>query len=199
MSFHSWLRTLRSALALGWGQHWRQSSRRAATYRPILETLDERALPSLVSHYSFAVNHYPDAVVTGDFNGDGKLDVAVANGQCDGIAFGFDNTVSVLLGNGDGTFQQPPLTSPTGYNPRSIAVGDFNSDGKLDVATANGDVSVLLGNGDGTFQTPINISINSMCIVGCRGRLRRRRSDGPRRGVRHLLHRRNGRLRLHVG
>ncbi len=91
------------------------------------------------------------AVATGDFNGDGKLDVVVANAS--------SNNVSVLLGNGDGTFQAP-VDYPTGSQPSSVAVGDFNGDGKLDLAVANqncpsfpcgaGSVSILLGNGDGT-------------------------------------------------
>ena len=63
-------------------------------------------------------------------------------------------TVSVLLGNGDGTFQAQQ-TFATGYAPVSLALGDVNGDGKPDLAVANdysGTVSVLLGNGDGTFQ-----------------------------------------------
>src|SRR5207245_1738207 len=86
------------------------------------------------------------SIVVGDFNGDGKPDLAVAN-------FG-SNTVSVLLGNGDGTFQAP-LTVASATGPRSVAVGDFNGDGTLDLAVADwgsNTVSVLLGNGDGTFQ-----------------------------------------------
>src|SRR6266704_179312 len=87
-------------------------------------------------------------VVTADFNGDGKLDLAVSN-------YG-DNSFSVLLGNGDGTFQ-PPRTLPIGTHPALVAVGDFNGDGKPDLAISSvGDntVSVLLGNGDGTFLAP---------------------------------------------
>ena len=65
------------------------------------------------------------------------------------------DNVSVLLGNGDGTFQTQK-TYAVGYGPYSVAVGDFNGDGKADLAVANygsDNVSVLLGNGDGTFQT----------------------------------------------
>lgn len=83
------------------------------------------------------------AIVAGDFNGDGKPDVAIANGN---------NTVSVLLGKGDGTFTagSNPATS---NSPAAIVAADFNGDGKLDLATVNSDnsITVLLGNGDGTF------------------------------------------------
>ena len=64
-----------------------------------------------------------------DLNGDGKADLLVAN-------FG-DSSLSVLLGNGDGTFQ-PVLTSPVGPNPSALVVGDFNRDGTLDIVTSNG-------------------------------------------------------------
>jgi FG-GAP-like repeat len=96
------------------------------------------------------------AIVAGDFNDDGHLDLATANSQ--------DNTISVLLGNGDGTFQ-PQVTYPTGLGPAGIVAGDFNGDGKLDLATANStyapccadeNVSVLLGNGNGTFQPQVS-------------------------------------------
>ncbi len=85
-------------------------------------------------------------VAPGDFNGDGTLDLAVAN-------FNTSN-VGVLLGNGDGSFKAPWVTGNIGTHPQSIAVGDFNGDGKLDLAVGTGDpdVRILLGNGDGTFQ-----------------------------------------------
>jgi ankyrin repeat protein len=88
----------------------------------------------------------PASVVIGDFNGDNKMDMAVANQGGD--------TVSVLLGRGNGTFQ-PQQTYLTGSSPAAVAMSDINGDNKIDIAVANqmgGTVSVLLGHGDGTFQ-----------------------------------------------
>ncbi len=85
-------------------------------------------------------------VAVGDFNGDGKLDIASASDE---------HLVYILLGNGDGTFQKP-VSYEAGSGPFGIAVGDFNGDGKLDLAVAdNPGVSILLGNGDGSFQPPV--------------------------------------------
>ena len=102
----------------------------------------------------------PLAIVTGDFNGDGNLDLAVTNGNCVPTVYGLKCdvlAVSILLGNGDGTFR-PHIDYATGTQPSSVAAGDFNGDGKLDLVIANtqdGTVSVLLGNGDGTFQMQV--------------------------------------------
>ena len=84
--------------------------------------------------------------MTGDFNGDGRLDLAT-----DG---------SVLLGNGDGTFQPAGPVRGIGWGPTRFVAGDFNGDGRLDLAVtdADGGVSVLLGNGDGTFQAPVTFA-----------------------------------------
>jgi FG-GAP-like repeat/Cep192 domain 4/Abnormal spindle-like microcephaly-assoc'd, ASPM-SPD-2-Hydin len=90
-------------------------------------------------------------VAAGDFRGNGNVDLAVADE--DGL------NISVLLGNGDGTFQ-----SPVQYHlgsPNFVAVGDFNNDGKPDLIAADGYGSVLLGNGDGTFQPPIDNGIST--------------------------------------
>ncbi len=105
----------------------------------------------------------PTSVVVGDFNGDGKLDLAAAVGNLDGTGA----EVAVLLGSGDGTFQYP-VNYATGQGPFSVVVGDFNHDGKLDLATAyaNG-VSVLLGHGDGTFRAHVDYDTeNSPVAVG---------------------------------
>jgi Pro-kumamolisin, activation domain/FG-GAP-like repeat/Bacterial Ig-like domain (group 3) len=102
-----------------------------------------------------AVGTGPQSVVTGDFNGDGIPDLAVVNA--------YASTITVLLGNGDGTFTSMPLLA-TGISPRSIVVGDFNRDGHIDLAVTvlnsnsiNSSVNVFLGNGDGTF-TPSSLS-----------------------------------------
>src|SRR5262249_29497411 len=104
--------------------------------------------------HSYATGAGADFVAVGDFNGDGIPDLAVANLGSDPALQG---TVSVLLGNGDGTFQAAHSYAAS-FGPRSMAVGDFNGDGHLDLALAgydyrgNSGLSIFLGNGDGTFQ-----------------------------------------------
>jgi FG-GAP-like repeat/Abnormal spindle-like microcephaly-assoc'd, ASPM-SPD-2-Hydin/FG-GAP repeat len=100
------------------------------------------------------VGLFPVSVAVGDFNGDGKLDLAVSN-ACGSSSSCSSGTVSILLGNGDGTFTPASGSPGVGNFPESVAVGDFNGDGKLDLAVANeydNTVSILLGNGDGTFN-----------------------------------------------
>ncbi len=96
-------------------------------------------------------------VALGDFTGNGTLDIIATEGY--NKEGNFDcNCVEVLLGNGDGTFEAPITTTlPYGLTAYSIAIGDFNDDGKLDVAAAveslpSFENAILLGNGDGTFN-----------------------------------------------
>jgi hypothetical protein len=95
------------------------------------------------------VGSFPEALKTGDFNNDGILDLAVANAE--------DSTISILLGNGDGTFTAAigsPVNAGIGSFPFFLAVGYFNRDGYADLAVVNGQdnsVSILLGNGEGGF------------------------------------------------
>jgi hypothetical protein len=101
-----------------------------------------------------------DSLVAGDFNGDGKQDLAVAT----------SNSVGIMLGNGDGTFQ-PISVLRTGYTQYLLAA-DFNSDGKLDLAAVgtttlgNTLVSLYLGNGDGTLQPTKNTWVRSGAFPG---------------------------------
>jgi hypothetical protein len=100
------------------------------------------------------------SVTLGDFNGDGKIDIAVS------LQLNASGSVGVLLGNGNGTFQQV-ITSPTGESPTSLVATDFNGDGKLDLAMgsegsatgAGSSLCVLLGKGDGTFQPPVKYAV----------------------------------------
>jgi predicted NUDIX family NTP pyrophosphohydrolase len=95
---------------------------------------------------NFGAGARPFSVAVGDFNGDGVQDLAVANEGTS--AFFTDGNVSVLLGNGDGTFQAA-VNFGAGSNPWSVTVGDFNGDGAQDLAVANhhsANVSVLINN-----------------------------------------------------
>jgi len=131
---------------------------RTAPRRLRVDRLEDRTVPSLTVAPSFPVgpnnglNTKPVSVTAGDFNGDGRRDVATAN--TDG------KYVSVLLGNGIGTFG-PSADVATGKTPNFIRTADLNADGFLDLVTANttdNSVTVLLGNGDGTFTTTGNFS-----------------------------------------
>jgi hypothetical protein len=110
------------------------------------------------------------SLAVGDFNGDGKLDVAAVDWNA--------QKVQIFLGNGDGTFTLGNLVAVDASSvpdPSGIAVGDFNKDGKLDLAVANsnGNLAVLLGNGDGTFAPfvsyPVGTTLNSVYAVDVNG------------------------------
>ena len=102
----------------------------------------------------YAAGNQPIGVAIGDVNGDGKADVVVVSGTLNSVENAPDNTVSVLLGNGDGSFQ-PRAFYATGPFPFAVAVGDLNGDGKADVVVTNlGDntVSVFLSGSNGKLQ-----------------------------------------------
>src|SRR5262249_17650848 len=150
MLLHRWLQNLHSALTLHRGQrkHSRRGSKRAPTHRPNLEVLENRSVPAFLAPVDYTVGAGPWDEKAGDFNKNGPRDRATANRD--------DAPVSGLLGNADGTFQ-PARTTATAPRPGSLAVGDFNRDGTLDLVATTRDqlggsfVDVLLGHGDGTF------------------------------------------------
>jgi len=107
------------------------------------------------------VGVFPGPIVVGDFNGDGKLDLVTAN-----IA---SENLTILLGNGNGTFTPLAKSPAAGIEPVQVVTGDFNADGKLDLAVANASsngVRILLGNGDGTFTPVPAVSATGSSPVG---------------------------------
>src|SRR5207249_2818194 len=109
---------------------------------------------------SYPVDFQPEGIASADLNGDGKLDLVVGNFAGGNLSTG---SISILLGNGNGTFQAP-VNYPAASTPLGIAARDFNGDGKQDlvVAIANSSaVRIFLGNGDGTFQVPVSYPVGS--------------------------------------
>jgi hypothetical protein len=98
------------------------------------------------------------SLAVGDFNGDGRTDVAL---NTLGSA---SSAVEVLLGKGDGSFQPNHQILSVGQSPFSLAVGDFDGNGALDVVTANsnGTLSLLLGNGDGSFRPRVDLNVGGV-------------------------------------
>jgi len=109
------------------------------------------------SVHSMATAQPANTIVAGDFNGDGKLDVAVTTGPYATSTA----DIELLLGNGDGSLQSPTVLTTLPWYTTALSVADLNGDGKLDLVSDGGNtndggqiVTVLLGNGNGTFQTP---------------------------------------------
>jgi hypothetical protein len=104
---------------------------------------------------AYITGRSPQGLATDDFNGDSHADLVVTNYNSGD--FMHPGNISVLLGNGDGTFQ-PPAHFDVGYGPTAVATGDFNNDTQRDVAVTNWGTSnsVLLGNGNGAFQPAVH-------------------------------------------
>lgn len=118
-----------------------------------------------------AVGQGTNSIVIGDVNGDGHPDIVVSN-NCNSNSSCTNGSFAVLLGNGDGTFQSGLQYNSGGWYPQSLALGDLNADGKLDIAVSNecgsnydcqngGSATVFLGNGDGTFQQSASYATGS--------------------------------------
>jgi hypothetical protein len=132
---------------------------------------------------SYTVGNTPASVAVGDFNGDTIPDLVVVNEFNNGKKNKTNNgQISILLGNGDGTFSPPLAPNPAifdaGSHPIAVAVADFNEDNKLDLAVVNygdprnkktplsGSISIFLGNGDGTFGSATDFPAGVDPIVG---------------------------------
>ena len=116
---------------------------------------------SFATATNFDVGSNPLSVAVGDFNGDGKQDLATANYSV--------NNITIRLGNGSGGFPSS-TTIAVGFTPWTVVVGDFNGDGKQDLAVTNNStksnsVSILLGDGSGGFGTPTNFGAGSQPIA----------------------------------
>lgn len=114
---------------------------------------------SFATPRTFNVDTKPSGIAVADLNGDGKLDAVTANLNA--------ATLSVLVGNGDGTFQ-PARGTGAGSRPLMVRTGDLNGDGKLDLVVARDSAqgpAALLGKGDGTFQSPVAIGAPYNCYA----------------------------------
>ena len=125
-----------------------------------LQNSDGSLQTAVTSPTGFAPDLAFSTLVAADFNGDGKIDLAVSNPGTPGTDPG---GVAILLGNGDGTFQAAK-SFPAGQNPGALAAADFNGDGKMDVAAASsvaGPIVTLSGNGNGTLGAPVPVGNGS--------------------------------------
>lgn len=109
---------------------------------------------------TFAAGLNPSWITLGDFNGDGKVDLAMVNATGT-KSTNFVSTVSVLLGNGNGTFQAP-LSTVAGGRASFLVAADLNGDGKQDLVVTDlgsNAIAILLGFGNGFFEPPLNVTV----------------------------------------
>jgi hypothetical protein len=121
-----------------------------------VETLEKRDLPSFLGSALYDTDQGPFGVAVGDLRGDGHLDIVTGNGT--------HNTVSVLLGNGDRSFQRPVNYATGGLGYESVTLAQLRPGGPTDIISASNDfdfgtLSVLLGVGDGTFRRAVQYSV----------------------------------------
>ncbi len=160
MFYSRWFKAMRRTLV-------RAQSRpdRRHRWTPSFETLEERTVPSFLAPVNHPTDTEPVTVAVGDVNADGIPDLVTPNFR--------GQSVSVFLGQGDGTFQaaRNSFAGPA----VSVEVGEFNNDGRPDLVIAtlgeypfleDSSVSVLLGNGDGTFQAPYRVADSGFPVVG---------------------------------
>ncbi|MCI0737444.1 MAG: VCBS repeat-containing protein, partial [Gemmataceae bacterium] len=161
MFYLRWLDAMRCLLR----RPTRATPARRGRWKPDLESLEERTVPSFLAPADLETDTEPVTVAVGDVNADGKLDMVTPNFR--------GQSVSVFLGNGDGSFQTA-VNSPAGPVV-SVEVSEFNGDGKPDLVIAtlgeypffpDSSVSVLLGNGDGTFQAPYRVANSGFPVAG---------------------------------
>ena len=127
-----------------------QSVRRKQFAKPSVENLEGRRLLAFTTPITIPTGLNPAGIAVGDFNSDGRDDMAVVNSAVAG-------SISVMLANADGSFA-PKVDYPAGSNTLDATAGDLNGDGKLDLVVVGSAVDVLLGNGDGTFGLPVEFA-----------------------------------------
>jgi hypothetical protein len=151
MWFRSTFPAIRPRTAAGQSFERQKAERRRRARRLLLEPLESRRVMAFSPFSEYPASSLVEVEVAGDFTGDGQADLVVSN----------STGIQLLRGNADGSFQTP--TSVSSLYPKSVAAGDLNADGKLDVVTSD---NIFLGNGDGTFQPPIAINLPPQIPAG---------------------------------